>query len=57
MPMYEYMCKKRHHFTMFMNLLKGQTMIVKCPKCGENAIKLMSAANILVKDGTGRFHK
>lgn len=57
MPMYEYMCKKKHHFTMFMNLLKSQNRVVKCPRCGENAIKLMSAANIRVKDGTGRFHR
>ena len=55
--MYEYMCKKKHHFTMFMNLLKSQHTVTKCPKCGENAMKQISAANIRVKDGTGRFYK
>ena len=57
MPMYEYMCKKKHHFIMFMNLLKSQSVVTKCPECGENAIKQMSTVNIRVKDGTGRFHK
>ena len=57
MPMYEYMCKKKHHFIMFMNLLKSQSVVTKCPECGENAIKQMSTVNIRVKDGTGRFYK
>ena len=56
MPLYEYMCKKKHHFTSFVNMEKSVKLLAKCPKCGENAIKLMSAANIRVKGGTKRFH-
>jgi len=56
MPVYEYMCSKKHRFTMIQKMEALKT-IVKCPYCDSYAIRQMSIAYARVEDGTGRFHR
>lgn len=55
MPIYEYLCKRKHFFIKHISMGERK-MIERCPRCGEPALLQMSRANIDVKNGTGRFH-
>jgi len=56
MPIYEYVCKKKHRFIKVVKMDESK-IITKCPQCDSNAIRQMSRFTPIVKDGTGRFHK
>jgi len=56
MPIYEYLCKKKHFFIKHINMAERK-MIEHCPRCGEVALLQMSRPNIHVRGGTRRFHK
>ncbi|MGI8496018.1 MAG: FmdB family zinc ribbon protein [Gemmatimonadaceae bacterium] len=55
MPTYEYECPDGHHFEKFYRKISDAQGEVACPRCGQNAERLISAGAGLIFKGSGFY--